>query len=115
LAQPHLRLATIDGEIARDEAIDQVLGAADPVWRRAVLDLIIYRVPLGWEGIFEEIRFMAEAAGLNAHKSEAWGGVCMAAIRLGLLVEKSPLTQERMKDPRSHARKSDVLQRTNFF
>jgi hypothetical protein len=109
------RLATIDGEIARDEAIGQVLGSADPAWRRAVLDLITSQVPLGWEGIFEEIRFMAEAAGFRAHKSEAWGGVCMAAIRLGLLVEKSPLAQERMKDPRSHARKSDVLQRTNFF
>ena len=46
--QPHLRLATIDGEIARDEAIDQVLAAASPAWKRAMRDLV-YNLPEGWE------------------------------------------------------------------
>ena len=57
----------------RDEAIDQVLAAASPAWKHAVHELIYY-LPFGWEGIFEEIRFMAEAQGLWAHTPEPGAG-----------------------------------------
>lgn len=107
----HLRLATIDGEIARDEAIDRVLRAATLAWKRALRDLI-YNLPEGWEGIFEEIRFMAEARGLFAHTSQAWGGVSQAALRSHTLRYKSPLVEEKMTDPTSHARTSKVMVRT---
>jgi hypothetical protein len=108
-----LRLATIDGEIARDEGIAQVLGAASPAWKRAVRDLI-YNLPEGWEGIFEEIRFMAEAAGLFAHSSGAWGGIAQAALRSHTLRYKSPLVEERMTDITSHARPSKIMVRTGW-
>jgi hypothetical protein len=112
--KPRIRLATIDGEIARDEAIDQVLAAANPAWKRALRDLI-YNLPEGWEGIFEEIRFMAEAAGLWAHTSEAWGGIAQTALRSQALRYKSPIVEQRMTGSRSHARTSTVLVRTGWI
>lgn len=110
-SQPHIRLATIDGEIARDEAIDQVLAAASPAWKRAMRDLI-YNLPEGWEGIFEEIRFMAEGVGLWAHTSEAWGGIAQTALRSQTLRYKSPIVEQRMTGRLSHARASKVMVRT---
>jgi hypothetical protein len=109
--KPRLRLATINGEIARDEAIDRVLKAADPAWRSAVRDLI-YNLPEGWEGIFERIRFMGEAAGLKPHSSGAWGGMAQAAMRNGTLRYKSNMDMEKMTDIPSHARRSPVWVRT---
>lgn len=103
-----------EGEIARDEAITQVLAAASPAWKRAMRDLI-YNLPEGWEGIFEEIRFMAEAAGFYAHKSEAWGGITQTALRNHTLRYKSPLAEERMRSQPSHARASKVLVRTKWI
>ena len=112
--KPRIRLATIDGEIARDEAIDQVLAAASPAWKRAMHDLI-YNLPEGWEGIFEEIRFMAEGAGLWAHTSEAWGGIAQAMLRDQTLRYKSPIVEQRMTGSRSHARTSKVMVRTGLI
>jgi hypothetical protein len=112
--QPHIRLATIDGEIARDEGIAQVLRAASPAWKHAMRDLI-YNLPEGWEGIFEKIRFKAEAAGLYAHTSEAWGGVAQAMLRDQTLRYKSPIVEERMTGSRSHARTSKVMVRTGWI
>ena len=114
MAQPHIRLATIGGEIARDEAIDQVLAAASPVWKAGVLRLI-EDLPWGWEGIFEQIRFMAEGVGLWAHTSEAWGGIAQAALRNKTLRYKSPIVEERMTGLYSHARASKVMVRTEWF
>jgi hypothetical protein len=112
--QPHLRLATIDGEIARDEGVAQVLRAASPAWKRAVHKLI-YDLPEGWEGIFEEIRFLAEFRGLYAHTSEAWGGIAQAMLRDQTLRYKSPIIEERMTGSRSHARASKVMVRTGWI
>ena len=114
MTRPHIRLATIDGETARDEAIDQVLAAASPAWKRAVHKLI-YDLPEGWEGIFEEIRFMAEAAGFWAHTSEAWGGIAQTALRNQTLRYKSPLAEQRMTGRLSHARASKVMVRTGWI
>jgi hypothetical protein len=113
VTRPHIRLATIDGEIARDEGIAQVLRAASPAWKRAMRDLI-YNLPEGWEGIFEEIRFMAEGEGYPAHKSQAWGGVTQTALRNQTLRYKSPIIEGRMIDPPSHARTSKILVRTGW-
>jgi alkylation response protein AidB-like acyl-CoA dehydrogenase len=110
-----LRLATIDGEIARDEAIDRVLDATSPAWKRAVHALICDDLPFGWEGIFEQIRFMAEARGLWAHTPEAWGGIAQTALRNKTLRYKSPIVEERMAGSRSHARASKVMVRTEWF
>jgi hypothetical protein len=101
-------------EIARDEAIDQVLAAASPAWKRAVHELI-YNLPEGWEGIFEQIRFAAEAAGLWAHTPEAWGGIAQTALRNQTLRYKSPIVEERMHGSRSHARTSKVMVRTGYI
>jgi len=113
-SQPHIRLATINGEIARDEAIDQVLAAASPAWKRALRDLI-YNLPEGWEGIFEQIRFMAEAQGIRAHTPEAWGGIAQTALRNKALRYKSPIVEQRMTGSRSHARTSKVMVRTGHI
>jgi hypothetical protein len=109
-----LRLATIDGEIARDDAIDRVLAAASPAWKRSVLQLI-NDLPFGWEGIFEQIRFKAEAQGLWAHTPEAWGGIAQAALRNKTLRYKSPIVEERMAGAYSHARTSKVMVRTEWI
>jgi hypothetical protein len=103
-----------EGEIARDEAIDQVLAAASPAWKHAVHELIYY-LPFGWEGIFEQIRFMAEARGLRAHTPEAWGGIAQTALRNKALRYKNPIVEERMTGSRSHARTSKVLVRTGYI
>ena len=113
-SQPHLRLATIDGEIARDEGIDRVLKAAKLKWKRAIRDLI-YNLPEGWEGIFEEIRFIAEAAGYRPHSDKAWGAAAYVAIRNGALRYKNPIVEKEMTDPRSHARTSKVMVRTGWI
>jgi hypothetical protein len=115
---PDLWLATLNGqpvvvpgEVLRDEGIDQVLAAASPAWITAVTALI-YNLPEGWEGIFEEIRLMAESAGLRAHRAQAWGGIAQTALNNGTLRYKTPLAERRMISPRSHARTSKMMVRT---
>jgi hypothetical protein len=113
---PDLWLVTLNGqlvpgEVLRDEGIEQVLSAASPTWKSALRDLI-YNLPENWEGIFEDIRLMAEAAGLWAHAPEAWGGIAQTALNNGTLRYKTPLQEKPMTDPRSHARTSKVMVRT---
>jgi hypothetical protein len=103
-----------EGEIARDEAIAQVLAAASPAWKRAMRDLI-YNLPEGWEGIFEQIRFMAEGEGYPAHHKNAWGSITRIWIDKGALRHKSPIVEEKMTDPINHARKSKILVRTGWI
>jgi hypothetical protein len=101
----------VPGEVLRDEGIEQTLAAASPAWKLAVRDLI-YNLPEGWEGIFEEIRHRAEATGWWAHAPEAWGGIAQTALNNGTLRYKIPLVERRMLGPRSHARTSKVMVRT---
>ena len=102
--RPHIRLATIDGEIARDEAIDQVLAAASPAWKRAVHDLI-YNLPEGWEGIFERDSFHgrsrwplgAHARGVGRHRADR-------AAQPDASIQKpdSRRKNDRLAQPRTH-------------
>ena len=103
-----------EGEIARDESIAQVLAAASPAWKRAMRDLI-YNLPEGGEGIFEEIRFIAEGEGYPAHHKNAWGGIAQTALHNQTLRYKSPLVEDRMRSRRSHARTSKVMMRTGYI
>jgi hypothetical protein len=113
---PDIWLATLNGqpvpgEVLRDEAIEQVLSAASSSWKLALRDLI-YNLPEGWEGIFEEIRLMAESAGLQAHTKQAWGAIAQTALNNGTLRYKTPLVERPMISPRSHARRSKMMVRT---
>ena len=49
-----LFLATIDGQIARDQGIALANANAHPAWKAAVAKFI-YDLPCGWIGIGEDI------------------------------------------------------------
>ncbi len=112
-----LRLITLDGALTAEEARDAgiSLGSANahPAWKAAVRKFI-YELPAGWVGIGEDITQGCLAAGIPApHKSECWGGQTMQAIRRGELECLNGL--RHMRVARSHARKSQLLRRTQWI
>jgi len=110
--KPLLYLATIDGQVARDEGVDQVLRAASPVWKKAMRELI-YGLPEGWEGTGEDIRFMAKAAGVaDPHSPRCWGALISASIKKGGLEFRVPWIWVTPRDVASHARSTRLLRRT---
>jgi hypothetical protein len=104
----------VNGQTLRDEGIHRVIKGETPQWKAAV-QKVIFEFPVGWEGIFEEIRLEAERAGFRAKSSNSWGSACMTALRLGVLEVRLPLAMGHMIDPKGHARKSQVLRRTDLI
>jgi hypothetical protein len=96
----------------RDEGAFRVLKGETSAWKAGV-QTVIYNFPVGWEGIFEEIRLEAERAGYIARSSNSWGSASLTAIRMGVLEVRLPLAMGHMLDPKGHSRKSQVLRRTN--
>lgn len=58
----------------------------------------------------EDIRKQIEAAGIHPHHHNAWGAVIATAVRSHLLYPTGKYVS--MKDPRSHARKTQVYAKT---
>ena len=108
----------LTGEEERDAGISLGSANAHPAWKAAVRQYITAELPFGWIGIGEDITQGCLAAGIPApvwgrRPGNCWGAQIMHAIRLGLL--ESLNGYRHMQVPRSHARKSPLLRRTEFF
>ena len=97
------------GVAMRDRGIEQV-EANDFDWMAAAQALIA-RIPIGWEGLGEDIRARVIAQIGEPHHSNCWGALIMGATRRGMLVKTG--TWQNAKSKRSHASMYPVLRRVN--
>lgn len=68
----------------RDEGMDRVSGNNSTFTQQVIA--IIRALPIGWEGMGEDIRIKATESGVEAPKSpNAWGAATNAAARAGLI------------------------------
>ena len=113
-SQPQIRLATIDGEILRDEGMALAQSAASPAWWFAML-CFIAALPEGWTGLAEDIRLAAMAAGVPSPSGRGqFGSLIGAVVKQGVLIEKDPLELRKPIDAPSHASKKVVWRRTGL-
>ena len=104
------QLDLFGGRAARDEGIALVLGH-DPDWTQLALAFVRNRLSPGWEGIGEDIRFLATPViGPPAKPKFAWGALCRVAATTGLLVKTG--RHLPMRDASSHGRESPEWRRT---
>jgi len=92
---------------ARDEGMERVLREEDEF--KDAAGKFIISLPGGWEGIFEDIRRVYK--GVKPHHPNAWGAVCNAAIKRGVLV-KVGMIMRRTTAVKSHSRPTHLLRRT---
>lgn len=92
------------GRAERDESIQAVLDHAGDAWQRqalGVLGTLRHRQVTG-----EDIRRACADAGVEPHHPNAWGGFVAGLVKRGTLEATGRCSQ--MRDPNSHARKTDV-------
>ena len=92
----------------RDEGMDRVLQGEE-----RFVDQIFYlitRLPVGWIGIGEDIRILANELGVpEPHHPNCWGAAINIAVKAGLLQRTNRTRQ--MTLARSHARSSIEYER----
>lgn len=99
------------GDDLRDEGMASV-AANNPGLTKLVVK-VARELPIGWEGMFEEVRRTCEKRGIIPTRPEFWGSATTACIRAGVLVD----TGRRAKpvDASSHSCKKSVYRRTDDF
>src|SRR4249920_555963 len=103
------------GEILKEEGIALALANADPKWKAAWKE-IAYKLPAGWEGIGEDIRFMCLRSGMPLPRTpRLWGSMVSGMIKRGGLRHKVPFELSIPTDPISHGRPCKVLVRTRWL
>ncbi len=96
-----------DAEKRRDEALDRVAGNNPGYVEMAIA--VIRQLPVGWTGIGEDIRTIAEKRlGLPSHHN-VWGAIVRMAAKDGLIVKNGQ--RKNMTGTRSNARESAVWER----
>ena len=96
------------GKQLRDAGMRLVISH-NPSWAQRY-HAAFRRLPLGWEGIGEKLRFrLTPIIGLPKHHN-AWGSMIGVLIKRGALVETGE--QEHMVSAKGHAKKSPVLRKT---
>lgn len=95
----------MSGEARRDEGIERALENAG-AWKHRSRDLVMDSARLtGLHMTGEDIRkYVVERVG-SPHHHNAWGGLIMGLVKRKRLVEVGRI---KMRDPRSHARKTPV-------
>ena len=107
-----LRLATIDGELARDEGMARALAAEKAAWREAWF-WVVYWLPEGWEGLGEDIKHLCLAAGLaHPRKTGSWGA--MVSGTMGKMLEHRSGVWAKPVDEPSHASAKRILRKTGL-
>ena len=109
------RLATLNGQVLKDEGIARCLKKAHPVWVNGC-EVVAYNLPFGWEGTGEDFRFLAtKELRLLPHSDKCWGSIMNHFRALGIMEFKTPWVWVVPSDPTSHARPTRVWRRTEFF
>jgi hypothetical protein len=99
-----------DGEDRRDDGIERVQREE---WQRRAREFVLKRVPVGWEGLFEDIRLrITRAQGYYPpHDPNAWGALAMYCIRQGWL--KQTGVWDSAKSAPNHAHHYQILRKVN--
>ena len=72
-------MANDDARAGRDAGLDAVLNK-NWIWRAEIMDFIENGLHQGWKGTGEDIRHLAQEAGIvNPGHPNAWGAVIMMA------------------------------------
>jgi len=101
-----------ESRAARDEGIARILKS-NPEWTQRGLAFIEGRIGTGWQGIGEDIRFLATPIiGPPSKPKFAWGALCRLASTRGYLVKTG--RHLPMKDVSSHGRESPEWRRTSW-
>jgi len=93
---------------ARDKGIEQVTHNNEN-WYGSAINKLAYFADQhpGWEGSGEDIRRELRLRGLdNPKHPNAWGGLIVHAVKIGLIKDTGKLTQMTAK--KSHARRTPV-------
>lgn len=98
----------MSGRDRRDDGIELVKREE---WQRRAREFILKRIPLGWEGLFEEIRQqITQARGYYPpHHHNAWGALAMHCIRQGWLEQTG--VYDTTKSARTHAHRCQILRK----
>tara|TARA_R110000868_G_scaffold19297_2_gene83095 strand:- start:10587 stop:10886 length:300 start_codon:yes stop_codon:yes gene_type:complete len=95
----------MSGEAGRDEGIGRVLDNAG-TWKHRSRNLVMNTDELtGRLMTGEDIRLYVSQRVGSPHHHNAWGGLIMGLVKRKRLVE---VDRVKMRDPRSHARKTPV-------
>jgi hypothetical protein len=101
------------GRAGRDEGIARII-ASNPSWTQQGLAFIAGQIAPGWQGIGEDIRFLAQPIiGPPTKPKYAWGALCRAAATRGYLVKTG--RHLPMQDISSHGRESPEWRRTTYY
>ena len=107
-----LKLDLGEGRAARDAGIASV-AAGSPKWFDEAMGFIVVALPPGWQGISEDIRFLAQGTSVGLpHHHNAWGSLSYHAKLRGYLEPTGRWLP--MKDVSSHARRSPEYRRTTY-
>lgn len=87
----------------KQRALEQVTDNSGDWMGEALTQL--QRLPTG-DYTGEDVRKRLEDIGCRPHHSNAWGALVSTAIRRRVLIPTGRFT--KMKDPRSHARKTEI-------
>lgn len=99
------RFVPIDGCLARDEGVAQVLDNACEDWRQEAVRLIRERLA-GREVLAEEFRIVCEAEGVRPHHCNAWGALTAQLVKAGVIEDTGRVGKSRA--PKSHARRQPI-------
>jgi hypothetical protein len=105
-----LRFDLGESRAGRDEGIERIVSS-NPDWLDRGL-AFIESLTEGWQGIGEDIRFLAIPVIGAPTKPKAWGALTRVAVRRGLLAKTGRYLP--MKDVRSHARESREYRRSSY-
>lgn len=99
------------GESLRDEGISLVSENAGK-WMDMAL-LVVKHLPLDWSGMGEDIRVIVCDRIGPPHNPHAWGALTRMSLQREFIKRNGERRQ--MRDPRSHARMSDVYLKVARF
>ncbi len=92
----------VDGILARDAALERVTRKRFMIRGTRIIEDLEH----GREMSGEDIRHAVSRLGVKPHHHNAWGALIMNAVRLKLILPTGRDT--KMKDRRSHARKTPI-------
>jgi len=93
----------------RDDAMDRVLANERKDWSLQVFEYV-KKLPKGWVGLGEDIRFGATLHGIRQpHHPNCWGAIINALTRAGMLTRTGNMAKPTARA--SHARKSQEYTR----
>ena len=113
MSAPRPQLDLFKGKQARDAGIEQT-SATNSAWLALGIALLPVMARTRTSATGEEMRVWLTEHGLPAPKSpHAWGALTQHAVRCGII--RDTMRTERMRDVRSHARRTPVWEFINTW